>query len=229
LRDSRATKPRDRGRRPVLGSARTAHRSRQEPAISTRLRFNTARQVFDAFPKVTAEIDLRPTEEPPLDFARKLLARAHRFDAIVYTACLLPRREAVWWGCQCVRALRGNKEDEALLAAEAWVRDPEEEHRRAALQIATSGDTRVATTWLARAAGHSGGSIAADDSAPVRASADATAINLKAAVILATVEHPMTEALAWMKACVEAGIRFAEGGDAKVLPPTRSVARRGAV
>jgi hypothetical protein len=197
--------------------------------MSTRLRFNTARQVFDAFPRVTTEIDLRPGEEPPLDFARKLLARAHRFDAIVYMACLLPRREAVWWGCQCVRALCGNKEDEALLAAEAWVREPEEEHRRAALQIAPSGDSRVATTWLARAAGNSGGNIAADDSAPVRASPDATAINLKAAVILAIVEHPMTEARAWMKACVEAGIRFAEGGDAKVLPPSWPVGKRAAV
>jgi hypothetical protein len=158
-----------------------------------------------------------------------LLARAHRFDAIVFMACLLPRREAVWWGCQCVRALHENNEDDALLAAEAWVREPEEEHRRAALEIAASGDTRIATTWLARAAGHSGGSIAADDSAPVRASPDATAINLKAAVILAIVEHPMAEALAWMRACVEAGLRFAEGGDAKVFPPTRPVARRGAV
>jgi hypothetical protein len=191
-----------------------------EPAMSTRLRFNTARQVFDAFPKVTAEIGLRPAEEePPLDFARKLLARAHRFDAIVYTACLLPRREGVWWGCQCVRALQGNKADEALLAAEAWVREPEETQRRAALEIGASGDRRAATTWLALAAGHSGGSIAAEDASPVRPPPNATATNLKAAVILAIVQRPMSEALAWMKACVEAGARFAEGGDAKVRPP----------
>jgi hypothetical protein len=188
--------------------------------MSTRLRFNTARQVFDAFPKVTAEIEPRPTDaEPPLDFARELLARAHHFDAIVYIACLLPRREAVWWGCQCVRALQTNKPDDALLAAEAWVRAPEEGTRRAALDIGWSGDTRSATTWLARAAGHSGGSIAPDGSLPAPAPPDATAINLKAAVILGIVVRPMTEALAWTKACVDAGIRFAEGGDAKVVPP----------
>jgi len=195
--------------------------------MSTRLRFNTAQQVFDAFPKVTAEIDLRPTEEPPLDFARKLLARAHRFDAIVYTACLLPRREGVWWGCQCVRALRGNQADDALLAAEAWVRDPEESQRRAALQIAASGDTGVATTWLAFAAGHSGGSVTAEGSLPVRASPDATATNLKAAVILAIVGRPMTETSGWIKACVEAGLRFADGGDAKVLAPTPAAVKSG--
>jgi hypothetical protein len=196
--------------------------------MSTRLRFNTARQVFDAFPKVTAEIDLRPTEEPPLDFARKLLARARRFDVIVFTACLLPRREGVWWGCQCVRALQGNRTDDALLAAEAWVREPEEAQRRAALEIAASGDTGAAATWLAMAAGHSGGSLAAEGSAPVRASPDATAINLKAAVILAIVQRPMTEAPGWIKACVEAGLRFADGGDPKVLPPTQRATKSGA-
>jgi hypothetical protein len=196
--------------------------------MSTRLRFNTAQQVFDEFPRVAAEIDLRPKEEPPLDFALKLLARAHRFDAIVFTACLLPRREGVWWGCQCLRALRGDQADEALLAAEAWVREPEEAQRRAALEIAGSGDRSVATTWLASAAGHSGGSLTAEGSAPVRASPDATAINLKAAVILAIVERPMTEAPGWIKACVEAGLRFADGGDAKVVPPKQAAARSGA-
>jgi hypothetical protein len=185
-------------------------------SVSTRLRFNTAQQVFDAFPKVTAEIDLRPREEPPLDFARKLLVRAHRFDAIVYTACLLSRREGVWWGCQCVRALRGSQADDALLAAEAWVREP-------------SGDTGVATTWLAFAAGHSGGSVTAEGSLPVRASPNATAINVKAAVILAIVQRPMTDALSWIEACVEAGLRFADGGDAKVIAPPRAAVKTGAV
>ena len=134
----------------------------------------------------------------------------------------------MWWGCQCVRALRGNQADDALLVAEAWVREPEETQRRAALEIAASGDTRVATTWLALAAGHSGGSVAAEGSAPVRASPDATAINLKAAVILAVVQRPMTEAPGWIKACVDAGLRFAEGGDAKVNPPKQAAARSGA-
>jgi hypothetical protein len=196
--------------------------------MSSRLRFNTARQVFEAFPKVTAEIDLQPMEEDPLDFTRKLLARANRFDAVVYSACLLPRREAVWWGCQCLRALSGNKTDDALLAAEDWVREPEEARRRAALEIGTSGSTKVPTTWLARAAGYSGGSLTPEDSSPARASPDATAINLKAAVIMALVHRPMSEIPAWTKACVEAGIRFAEGGDAKVLAPTFPAAKSGA-
>ena len=47
--------------------------------MSTRLRFNAAGQVFEAFPRVTAEIGLRPNgEEAPVDFTRRLLTRGVR-------------------------------------------------------------------------------------------------------------------------------------------------------
>ncbi len=188
--------------------------------MSTRLRFNAAGQVFDAFPRVTAEIGLRPNdEEAPVDFARRLLSHGAGFDPIVYVASVLPRREAVWWGCQCVQALNGGRTDDALQAAETWVRKPEEAERRAALQIGTSGDTNAPSTWLALAAGHSGGSISPEDAPPVHAWAEATATNLKAGVILAIVHRPMAEIQPWVRACVEAGMRFADGGDAKVTPP----------
>lgn len=188
--------------------------------MSTRLRFNTARQVFEAFPKVTAEIDLRPSEEePPLAFARRLLDRARGFDSIIYAACLLPKREAVWWGCQCVRALQGDQASDALLAAEAWVRQPEEAQRRAALAIGASGDTNRPATWLALAASHSGGSITDEEAFPVQPPTDATATSLKAGIILAIVQRPMAETSGWISGCVAAAIRFAEGGDAKVRAP----------
>ena len=115
-----------------------------------------------------------------------------------------------------------------VLAVEAWVRAPEEQQRRAALQIAASGDTSVATTWLAWAAG----CMAATSRPKIwlrPASPDATAINLKAAMILAIVQHPMTEALAWIRVWVEAGLRFAEGGDANVIPPVAVPAKPGAI
>ena len=179
---------------------------------------STARQVFEAFPIAAADIEIEPKDETPLDFARKLCPGA-RFEAIVYLAYLLPRREAVWWGCQCVRAIGGNKADDALLAAEAWVRDPDETRRRAALNLGWTRNARLATTWLALAAGQSGGSIAAEDAPHVPAPPQATALDVKAAVILAIAQSPPAGQLAWLSACVEAGIRFAEGGDAKVRAP----------
>lgn len=187
--------------------------------MSDRLRFSSARQVFEAFPTIAADIEVAPAAESPLDFARKLLAPGRRFEAIVYLAYLLPRREAVWWGCQCVRAMNGNKPDDALLAAEAWVRDPDETSRRAALDLGWKRDARRATTWLALAAGQSGGSIAHEDAPHVPAPPQATALDVKAAVILAIAQSPPADQLAWLSACVEAGIRFAEGGDAQVRAP----------
>ena len=168
--------------------------------MASRLRFTTARQIFETFPAAAADIDSQPSDEAPLDFARKLLAKAHRFDAIVFGAYLLPRREAVWWGCQCVRAMRDNKADGALLAAEAWVRDPEEATRRAALKIGAAGDKRVATTWLAMAAGHSGGSVAPEGAPPRAAATHMTAVGVKAAVILAIAHSPPRDQAAWMAA-----------------------------
>jgi len=196
--------------------------------MSERVRFTKARQVFEAFPVAAADIDVLPADEAPLDFARKLLAPGRRFGAVTYIAYLLPRREAVRWGCQCVRAIRDNKADDALLAAEAWVREPEEATRRAALGLGWSGDMRIATTWLALAAGQSGGSIAPEAAHPVAPPAHATALDVKAAVILAIAQTPSPGHSAWISACVEAGIRFAEGGDAKVSAPAPAKPKSGA-
>ena len=168
--------------------------------MSTRLRFNTAQQVFDAFPERHRRY--RPSADGGA--AGRFRAQAARSGAPFRRRSSIPRlfcrgaRLSGGAASACGR-FTADTADEALLAVEAWVREPEERARRAALQIAASGDTSVATTWLALAAGHSGGSIAPEDAPPVHASPDATAINLKAAVILAIVQHPMTEHSAWMR------------------------------
>ena len=54
---------------------------------------------------------------------------------------------------------------------------------------------------------------------PPQPSACARAAN--AAIILAITQQEPAVIHPWIRACVEAGIRFAEGGDAKVLAPTR--------
>jgi len=196
--------------------------------MAERLRFNKARQVLEAFPRIFEDVGLDPADATSVEFARKLAAAGRGSDAVQYVACLLARREAVWWGCQCVRALGESDADAALLAAEAWVREPEDATRRAALKIGAAGNLRVATTWLALAAGHSGGSVAPEEAPPVPASSDASAIDVKAAIIVACVAKPLADYAAWTGACVEAGLRFAEGGEAKVLAPKSDAASRRA-
>ncbi len=189
--------------------------------MEPRILFTKAWQVVEAFPDLADDIGRPPGDEAPLDFARGLLANPSRFDAIVYLAHVLPRREAVWWGCQCLRAIGADAADAALLAAEAWVRGPAEETRRAALALAAPRLLGKAPTWLAMAAGQSGGSIAREGAHPAPAPPQATALAVKAAVILAIAQSPQPMQKAWLRACVEAGIRFAEGGEAKVAPPPR--------
>jgi len=121
----------------------------------SRIRFATAREVFEAFPGVRADIGAPPTEDAPLTFMRALLESATPEDALSFCAYVLPRREAVWWACQCVRTLvpePGPDGETALRAAEAWVREPDEPRRRTALAIGTKANPRAAQSWVALAA-----------------------------------------------------------------------------
>ena len=67
-------------------------------------------------------------------------------DAIRLVAFLLPKREAIGWGCLCVRHILAARKDQALpnvqIAAERWVSAPSEENRWAAKQTADQEDTQ---------------------------------------------------------------------------------------
>jgi hypothetical protein len=193
--------------------------------MPSRIRFSSAQQIFEVFPTAAEEIQARPRNERPEDFALSLIASGERFESVVYAAYLLPRREAVWWGCQCLRALREERNPAALQAAEAWVRDPDDETRRAALDIWQEGDRTHPATWLAFAAAHSGGNIAPPEHPPRTPAPHMTALGVRSAVILAIVAKPTSEQPAWLRACVEACVRFGQGGEAKVMAPSPPAAR----
>jgi Family of unknown function (DUF6931) len=186
------------------------------PMLS-RIRFATARSVFEAFPDLDY-VATRPADDiDPLDHARALISSRPR-DAILFVSHLLPRREAVWWASQCVRALvGGNGADAALRAAETWVRTPEDENRRAALSAANASDRRKPATWLAFAAGWSGGSLLPADQKPVAAPPGACAMAANAAIMMAVAAGDPRGVMRRMAACAEAGVRFASGGELSVL------------
>lgn len=191
--------------------------------MTSRIRFATAASVYDAF------ADLRMMAAPlvgdaaPLDHARTLLGSTRPNDAILLLAHILPRRETLWWAIQCVRTLLGGKaEDEALRAAEAWVRAPEDETRLAALAIARAADPRAATTLLAFAAGFSGGNIGIAELPPMPAPPSACATAANAAIMIAITAGEPRTVVDRIRACAEAGIRFADGGEATVTVPVTS-------
>jgi hypothetical protein len=130
----------------------------------SRVRFATTRALFETFPELLRKIGDAPTDQCPIDFLRGLAAQGRLGEAVTVCAFLLPRREAVWWACRCARAPFGDiRHDRAhrLLAAEAWVREPTDARRRAALSLASDDTSSSPLTWLALAAGWSGGSLSA--------------------------------------------------------------------
>jgi hypothetical protein len=179
-------------------------------------RFTTARDVYEAFPTARDDLEVDPTDEPPLVFLKALTRSETPENAVSFCAYLLPRREAVWWAAQCVRSLASSHSDAeqaALEAAETWVREPEEEKRRAALDIGSRNDKSAPTTWVALAAGWSGGSLTAPDQPPVPAPPHLTAKAVRAAVLTALARVPVKQRAEHLAACLKEGTRFA-GADA---------------
>jgi hypothetical protein len=189
--------------------------------MTSRIRFADAAAVFEAFPRLD-QLAPKPSDEaPPLDHARSLAASPRPVTALVFISHLLPRREAVWWGAQCVTAVLGPaSSDEGMRLANQWVRDPDEGVRRAALDFSSASGLQTATSWLARAVGHSGGSILGVDQPPTPPTPDACALSVNAAIVIATTAQRPLSILPWIRACADAGIRFAEGESVRIAPPS---------
>jgi hypothetical protein len=107
----------------------------------------------------------------PLDYVRTLIDGREYFTALRVLAQALPKREAVWWGCQCLwqaaRPMPAEPVEAALSAAVRWVLEPTEEHRRAAEPVAVAAGETTAPGCLALAAHWSGGSMTPPDLPPV--------------------------------------------------------------
>lgn len=180
------------------------------------LRFFTAREVFEAFPGAAGDIAGKPHDdvEQPLPFLARLLASRTPEDAISFCAYLLGRREAVWWACACHRLFGppDDRDDEkALLMAEAWVREPEEHRRRAALEIGLSGNHDFAGTWLSLAAGGAGGTFIIDGKVGPPVPSDMTAKAVRSAVLISLARLPIRARAARLPACVDICRRLAQG------------------
>ena len=174
------------------------------------LRFLTVRDLYEAFPIAQDDVGAAPSDDPSLDFLRSLVTKAAWGPAVSFCAYLLPRREAVWWGCQTLRRIqpqRSAADNAAIGIAEDWVHEPEEDRRIAALQLGQQSDYRAPATWMALAAGWSGGSVAPGFTAPAPPYQTARAI--RAGLMIAMAEVPNTEMGKVLKPPLEEGIALA--------------------
>src|SRR5258705_4451191 len=124
------------------------------------VRFATAEALFETFPELSQKISAKPSQQFPTKFLQTLVTAGQVEGAVTFWAYLLPRREGVWGACRCARASSGHFAGDravALVAAEAWVKEPDDERRQAALELGTRGHCDDALTWVALAAGWAGG------------------------------------------------------------------------
>jgi hypothetical protein len=177
-----------------------------------RIRFATVRALFESFPEALQNIGAEPTDEPPIAFLKRLAAAGKPDHAVGVCAYVLPRREAVWWGCTSARTLVADKlptDPVGLLLAEAWVREPTEQNRRIALDFGTGAASNEPLTWLALAAGWSSGTLA---STPFPVPAYMTARAVRVALLISSRIAGVHERASRLQTCIAEGIRLAETG-----------------
>jgi hypothetical protein len=107
-------------------------------------------------------------------------------DAVAFLARSLTKQEAIWWGCLCAwDVARPNPTPAAQAALEAtlrWLREPTEEHRRAAEQVARKVGVQKPAGAVAQAAVFATGSMSLPGLPAVTPPEDLTALTISGAI-----------------------------------------------
>lgn len=189
--------------------------------------------------EVCARFDLREDSRPlltptatPRGFLETLGAHGQHASALSFLAHALPPREAVWWGCLCLRQASAvpppAAEAEVLKAVAEWVLDPTEERRRAAAALAEAAGVGSPPGCLATAVAWTGGSLGpANPKVPaVPPGPDLPAKAVAGAALLASAKADPARIADVQRGFVELGVGVAEGRvtwpDVKPKPPRRS-------
>lgn len=147
-------------------------------------------------------------------FLDKLTTAGLTVDALRVLALALPKPEAVWWACVCIRKAvpkpwRVAAED-AVDAAEKWVTDPSDVNRRACGAVAEAAGWDTATGCVAGAAWLSGGSLSPPKLPPVQPREDLTGQTVAGSLLLAASADPATTAVT-LGAFLQIGMTIADG------------------
>lgn len=151
----------------------------------------------------------------------KIVEAGMMADAARFMAHALPKREAVWWACMCARATEPEApapDADALVAAEAWVRKPEEDLRRAAMAAAEAAGFRSPEAWAAVGAFWSGGSMAPPGQPVVPPADHLTGVAVAGSVSLAAVRRAPEKAEETLRRFVQGGLDIAAGGSGRIGP-----------
>ncbi len=172
------------------------------------------------------ELELEPEVEALVqeelthsELLRRLIEGGQHTAAVRYLAHALPKREAVWWACLCIRGtLLDTLKPEVLAvleAAEAWARQPSDEKRRAAQAAVDAAGMDSPAAMAAMAAFFSGGSLVPTDLPEVPPAANLTGRMVTGAVALTAVAREPEKAAERYRAFLSKGIELAMGGQRK--------------
>jgi uncharacterized protein DUF6931 len=159
---------------------------------------------------------LKP-ESTPVQYLDLLVENALLHDAVRFLATALPKQEAVWWACRCVRTLVGPKLATpaltALQSAEKWAADPVQATCQAAQAAAESAGNGTPAGCAALAAFWSGGSLAPANLPAVPPPEGLTAQGVGAAILLAVAQADPVKAPANLRQCLTIGTAVGNGAD----------------
>jgi Family of unknown function (DUF6931) len=164
--------------------------------------------------------------QTPAQFLGSLVAADNLAEAVQFLAFALPPRESVWWACTCVRAQQAAGEPlpppmlAALEAAEAWVKEPTDENRRAAMAKAQATAMDASAAWAAVAAFWSGGSMAPKDLPEVPPPPHLLGVAVSGAITLAAVQTDPQHADEKRQRFIASGVDIANGGLGQTQPGT---------
>lgn len=151
----------------------------------------------------------------PRAFLERLLEQELYGDAICFLAQALPKRLAVWWGCECTWFMARPDPPEpvltALQAAVRWALDPTEANRRAAEGPGEADNAETPAGCLALAALWSGGSMLAAEYPVVPPPADLTGRLVAGAIQLAAVEREAPQFREHYRQFLALGLELARG------------------
>ena len=177
---------------------------------------------------------LTPTATPRA-FLETLLERRQLPAAMSFLAHALPQREAVWWGCLCLRHAYGPSpapaDAAALKASAEWVLEPTEDRRMTAASLATEMGVGTPAGSLATAVAWTGGSLGPPNPKvpEVPPGPDLPAKAVSGAVLLASAKAEPLRIEETQRTFVQLGIDVAEGlvtwPDVKPKPPRRTWGR----